>query len=330
MNLFGSYRALRDNAIAAIIAAIEVYNKPKMPYRSECFVILLVNAWELILKAVLSKNKQRIFHPKKRGEKYRSLDISDAISAAARYFPSSIPNRPVVENINSLIHYRNNAVHFYNEKDFDLLIYGLSQTSIINFRDLVISIFNKDIADEINISLLPISFGPPPDPIEFIKSSPQNRSKSVSEYVKMISETAKALEDGAIDTARFLTVYRISLQSTKKIKSADITAGIGSGDSSGGIILNRKVDPNESHPLRQKDVTAKIGENLKGIKFTSYVFEAIVWAEGIKENERFHWRDKYTKNSRYSNDIIGWLNGLSKKQIEDYVLRYKSRKKSKT
>ena len=32
-------------------AAIEVYNKPGFPYRSESFTILAINGWELALKA---------------------------------------------------------------------------------------------------------------------------------------------------------------------------------------------------------------------------------------------------------------------------------------
>jgi len=58
MNLRGSYKALRNNSKAAILAAIEIYNKPQIEYRDECFTILLINAWELLLKAMLSKNKR--------------------------------------------------------------------------------------------------------------------------------------------------------------------------------------------------------------------------------------------------------------------------------
>ena len=43
------------------MAAIEIYNKPRIDYRDECFVILLLNAWELVWKAVISKNGNSIF-----------------------------------------------------------------------------------------------------------------------------------------------------------------------------------------------------------------------------------------------------------------------------
>ena len=48
MNYQGSYRKLLENSKAALMAAIEVYNKAAFSYRDECAVILLLNAWEQI------------------------------------------------------------------------------------------------------------------------------------------------------------------------------------------------------------------------------------------------------------------------------------------
>lgn len=42
---------LLKNAEAALISAIEIYNKPAFRYREETFAILALNAWELLLKA---------------------------------------------------------------------------------------------------------------------------------------------------------------------------------------------------------------------------------------------------------------------------------------
>jgi hypothetical protein len=52
-----SIKRLADNSLAAMLAAVEVYNKPQMTYRDEVTVMLIVNAWELALKATL---RQRI------------------------------------------------------------------------------------------------------------------------------------------------------------------------------------------------------------------------------------------------------------------------------
>src|SRR5437868_15124167 len=44
---------LVKKAEAALLAAIEIYNKPSFAYREETFAILALNAWELLLKAKL-------------------------------------------------------------------------------------------------------------------------------------------------------------------------------------------------------------------------------------------------------------------------------------
>ena len=49
------YKCLLDKSLAAALAAIEIYNKPDFKYREESFVILVVNAWELLLKAKILK-----------------------------------------------------------------------------------------------------------------------------------------------------------------------------------------------------------------------------------------------------------------------------------
>ena len=44
---------LLENSIAAALSAIEIYNKPDFRYREQVFSILIINAWELLLKAKL-------------------------------------------------------------------------------------------------------------------------------------------------------------------------------------------------------------------------------------------------------------------------------------
>ena len=47
---------LIKNSIAAYFAAIEIHNKPSIAYRYESVTLLILNAWELALKAYIRKN----------------------------------------------------------------------------------------------------------------------------------------------------------------------------------------------------------------------------------------------------------------------------------
>src|SRR2546423_1263396 len=50
------YQKLVDNSLAAALSSIEIYNKPDFKYREEIFIILMVNAWELLLKAKILRD----------------------------------------------------------------------------------------------------------------------------------------------------------------------------------------------------------------------------------------------------------------------------------
>lgn len=48
---------LLDRGIAAMLSAIELYNKPSFHYRREAFSILVINAWELLKAKMFNNNK---------------------------------------------------------------------------------------------------------------------------------------------------------------------------------------------------------------------------------------------------------------------------------
>jgi hypothetical protein len=316
MNPYGSYRALLDHSASAMLAAIEIYNKPQFAYRSECFVILLLNAWELALKALLSKNRIRIYEPKERGKPYITLRLWDTLKFSKGFFPEGIDHRAVSANIERLNDYRNNAIHFYNEKGFEVVIYGLAQTSIVNFRDLVSSAFGRDIAAEVNITLLPLSFSTAPDPISYLGTfGTAARKPAIAEFLKKISDATTDLEAKGVDTARFLTVFSVSLQSTKKITSADLVAGVAEKSPSGMLLVSRKVDPNVSHPYPRKRILELVGGDIHGHKFTSRTFDSLIWQYKVKKNEQLCWHNTNTNSYQYAAHLVQQLCSYTKEQI---------------
>ena len=324
MNLKGSYKALLDNSKAAMLAAIEIYNKPQMIYRDECFSILLVNAWELLLKAVLSKNKERIFYQKERNKPYRTFTIQDTLSRAKNFFPANIQYDPTARNIEMIVTYRNNVIHFYNQKNFSIIIYGLAQTSIMNYRDLIFSIFNIDIANEMTIKLLPLSFGAQPDPITFMQTTrSKTANKAVAQFLKELSVAAENLESQNFNTSRFLTVFKIHFESVKKLSSADIIVGVkGLTDDNEPLVVERRVDPNLSHTIRRAGILQKIGNELQGIKFSTHTFEAIAWQNKLKNNKQLCWKSDFGGEVRYSEEIIAYLKKLSQNEIRNALRVY--------
>ncbi|MDP8238373.1 MAG: DUF3644 domain-containing protein [Candidatus Hatepunaea meridiana] len=332
MNYRGSYRRLLGNAKAAMLAAIEIYNKPRFEYRDECFVFLLINAWELVLKGVLSKNKQSIYYQKRRNEPYKTLSLKDAFNKAERFFQECLSSLPLRKNIELLTIYRDNVVHFYNEKEFGKMIYALAQTSIVNFKDLVQNVFAQDIGEEITWSLLPLGMSPPIDPIQYIKakaSEINRRNSAVSQFLTELQKAVEEVEDAGLDTGRLLTIFTVNLQSTKKISKADIIVGIRGNDTQDEpLIVTKLVDPNVTHTLRQKNITNQI-DNLHGINFTSHTFQAILWKYNLKEKRQYCWKDSEGSLTKYSNDIITFIKRLNQNDIETVMHEYRTYRRLK-
>ena len=301
-----------------MLAAIEIYNKPQFRYRSECFIILMINSWELAFKAILSKNRIRIYEEKKRKKECVTIGLSSCIEKVKPLLPPSIEFKPISENIKQLLKYRNKCVHFYNVEGFDALIYALSQTSIINYRDIIKESFNRDIASEVNLNLLPLSFGTVPDPIKFLSSSEKkNQQPVINEFRRDIFKITNDLEKNSYDTGKFLTTFEVKMQSTKKIQSADIVAGV-SGDSKNGVLMvSKPIDPNISHPLNRKKVLEKIPKKHRGTKFNSWTFDALLWYFKLKEKEHICWKNQSNKTFQYSHELVSLL----KKYTKDDILK---------
>lgn len=76
--------SLIEKSVACAVSAIEIYNKPDFKYREETFSILMINSWELILKAKIIKdannNIKAIYikeiYLKKQGENQKDGNIS--------------------------------------------------------------------------------------------------------------------------------------------------------------------------------------------------------------------------------------------------------------
>jgi len=172
------WKALVDKSIAACCAAIEIYNKPVVPHREETFAILVVTAWELLLKARLIQangNQLKAIYetetvrtkdgkPTKRKRVQRNragnpitIPISTAIGRAM-----GLPKKPLdpacKDNLELLIEVRNNAVHCINEdRDLAIRVHEIGVAALRNYTTLLADWFERDISD-LRFAILPLSF----------------------------------------------------------------------------------------------------------------------------------------------------------------------------
>ncbi len=169
-------KELLDRAIAATVAAIEIYNKPNFLYREETFSILAVNGWELLIKAKwLKENNNKIRslykkepHQNKDGSRSRKKRIKhtrsrNPITLSLRHLTIKLVeqkhlNPNVQKNIDALLELCNSSVHLYDQsKEFAIKIQEIGAASVRNFALLVEEWFGRDLS-EFNLCLIPLSF----------------------------------------------------------------------------------------------------------------------------------------------------------------------------
>ncbi len=145
----------------ALLAAVEIYNKPRVEYREQTVAFLIVNAWEVLIKARLVQQNggqiQSIYRRQRNSRRYErnsdgeivTIDIRGALNS------SGLPEK-VKTNIYGLIKIRNQATHL------GVLVPALKE-SILEFSTASVQNFVKTYAnwfeDSINAPyLLPLGF----------------------------------------------------------------------------------------------------------------------------------------------------------------------------
>ena len=169
-------KELLDRAIAATVAAIEIYNKPDFLYREEAFAVLAINGWELLLKAKwLADNRNKVSSlyvmepaPKKDGSKSKRLRVKTTRSGnpfthsldflAKKLVETKVFDSNAWSNIQLLLEMRDSSIHFYNRSgDFPVRLQEIGMASLKNFVAATRSWFGRDLS-EFNFYLMPLSF----------------------------------------------------------------------------------------------------------------------------------------------------------------------------
>lgn len=321
-----SMRRLVDNSLSAILGAVEVYNKPRMTYRDEVTVMLVVNAWELALKATLRKNGKTIFYPKNRGEKYRSLTLDDCLGrvSAQNLWPANIDGPAVVANVKALSEYRDRTIHLYNAQGLGAIIYPFLQQNVLNYRDFMLAKFNKDLANSMTWQLLPLGATAPADTVRFMRADTNTTMVTeVRQFIEALRGYMDEAETAGSEMSRVATIYDINMQSVKKMTSADLVVAISpTGD---GQVVVRKTDPNKTHPYNMKELLVKVNERRTGRPLNSYDYQAVCWKDNLKDQEKYAWKHSNAASHVWSGDAVHFLASLEDDYYDKCRAEYRER-----
>lgn len=137
-------------AIAALLAAVEIYNKPTVNYREQTFAMLIINAWEVLLKArIVQQNDNNLSSIKDKDRADFTMSLSNVLSKV------DIP-ADVRRNIEALNSVRNEAVHMgIVPQDLQSIIFSIGTSGVQNFINFVSEWFSEPVPISY---LLPVGF----------------------------------------------------------------------------------------------------------------------------------------------------------------------------
>ncbi|MDR0593703.1 MAG: DUF3644 domain-containing protein [Bifidobacteriaceae bacterium] len=294
-------------------------------FRRPLTTILLTNAWELALKAALRQAGKSLFYRTKRGEKYRSVSLQHALVRVtnSKLWPDRIDGSALTANISALTEFRDRAIHLYNAQGLGALIYPFLQQNVLNYRDFVLARFGKDLADSVTWQLLPLAATAPADSVSFMRVDKNARMVAVAqEFVEDLRKLLAEAEASGSDMARVAMVYDISLQSVKKVTSADLAVAV--VPTANGRVAIRKTDPNETHPHSATELLAKVNQRRNGRHLTTRDYQAICWKEGLRDQPRYAWRHMSSQTTSWSGDAVSYLAALDDARYDQVRREYRA------
>jgi len=287
---------LLDHSINMTLSAIEVYNKPDFKDREQVFSILIVAAWESLLKAkILRDNKNRLsslYIPSKKGAKsrykrnrtghYLTIGIEAAMDACSL-------SAAVADNLLHLLDVRDAAVHLTAEsKSLSYITFSLGTAALQNYAALVRKWFGRSLS-EYNFYILPLGFAYP-----FKAVSVADLKKEPNDIAAILksADTTQAIHSGASDGFYFACEIKTHLVSAKKITDADLTAKIDPA-AAGAVIVRRDLDPLDVYPYSWRELLEHIKKELPGGKpqhLTAFIKTHAI--KGKKDYSRYHFRNR--------------------------------------
>jgi hypothetical protein len=260
------YKHLLSHSVQMAVAAIEIYNKPHFSHREQIFAILIVAAWESLLKArILQREKNRLYRlyvklsPRKyklnRSKQPMTIDIYEAMRKA------EVPE-VVAANIGHLVEIRDAAIHLtVDSPNLPHLVFMLGTASLRNYEALCRQWFAKSLA-KYNFYVMPLAFSAPCQRLNLL-----DKSLDPAEIAAIVESATGSVD--SLDTSsgyEFVCEVIAELVSAKKLTTApDITASIAQAGHT-ATVFHRPVQPLDRYPLSATQLSDRVQREMPSVK----------------------------------------------------------------
>lgn len=189
----GKTKITLESSIEAALLAVEIYNKPRTPFRVEGYITNMIIAWTRLFHAHFNHTIGDKYYYKKPNGRYELVDGErkswELKTCISKY--NKLPDA-VKSNLTFFIKLRNKIEHRHiDREEIGIMIFGECQAFLYNYENTLIDFFGEDYA--LNESL---SFS--------IQFSRIRKKKQIEASKKLLSKEIKELK-------QFIDTYRTSL-----------------------------------------------------------------------------------------------------------------------
>ena len=297
-------RNLRESSIDAFVCALGLINQVSVSYRTHAFVILLCNAWELLMKAKLYDDTGKIYYPKRRNEPRRSLSMNDCMRKCFQN-----PNDPRRLNLEKLMELRDQAVHLvisFVPPD----IMGLFQANVLNFAAVLEEWFALRLSERVPLGMLSLVYDV--DPSLHSLSSPRVKRETLKDQRNWLEAFQYSIAGQADElgeaSEEFYIPITLKLALVQREEDADVTISSGPGGNK-ALVFDRWRDWDNTHLYRQKDLIEQVNRRLSG-RWAINQHDVLVVRRkyDIDSNKAFYHKSRLPGRSpQYSTKFVNWL-----------------------
>lgn len=189
----GITKSTLESSTEAALLAVEIYNKPRTPFRVEGFITQMIIAWTRLLHAHFHQTIGSKYYYKNANGHYQTVDgekksweLKTCISKFGKFDES------IKSNLLFFIRLRNKIEHRHvSREEVGAIIFGECQALLYNFENTLIEFFGEEYA--INESL---AFS--------LQFSRQRKNSQIEASKKLLSKEVRDLKS-------FIENYRMSL-----------------------------------------------------------------------------------------------------------------------
>lgn len=306
----GKTKTILESSIECALLAVEIYNKPRAPFRVESFITHMIMAWTKLFHSHFNHTIGDRFYYKKKNGRFELIDGEkkawELKTCITKYGGLTEAQKA---NLNFFIKLRNKIEHRQIEKDeIGIVIFGECQSLLFNFENKLIEFFGNDYA--LNESL---AFA-----LQFsrLRTSKQNISGKtlLSKEVKELKDFIDKYRDSVADDVFNSQEYSVKLIQVPKISNTnrnDLAVEFVNWNSLSdedrenyekvtAIIKDKVIAKEVVNPgkLKPGDVIRQVNENT-GFKLNHFDHKCLYYLFSIRPTSDDNGVDPFDTNIKY-------------------------------